>query len=350
MKVRWADRIIGDEEIGRYLKADSGTSLVARVDALIAHQRDNWPLLKEGYEALAGARTKQLPVAESYVIVQHNPKRIRSTAAQVDSASVAERRCFLCPQNLPDEEKGIAYGDDLIILCNPFPILDRHLSIVHRQHVEQNVYGNVEAILNLARDLAPDYFVLYNGPRSGASAPDHFHLQACARGLLPIEQEARGDDPYVVDGCDSCAETARQTFEVFTLSGCGRSVIVLRGGNAADLALWTYRLLDELAGASRLPEPMVNIICTHATGLWNVYIFPRAGHRPSHFYAEGDDKLLISPGAIDMAGVIVVPERAHFEKVSREDIEEIFAEVSYTEEAANEIVERACASAEEAAL
>jgi Domain of unknown function (DUF4922) len=333
--------------LSRYLDGHGAASVAARVGALIRQQRESWPLVREGYEALSDIQTKRVAVADSSVIVQHNPKRIRSTAAQVDKASIAERRCFLCPQNLPPEEKGIAFGDDLIILCNPYPILDRHLSIVHREHVEQKLEGNIEPMLDLARALSPEYFVLYNGPQSGASAPDHLHFQACSRDVLPIEEEARSDDPPLVEDCASCEETARQTFEIFTLSGCGRSVIVIRGGQAGEVARWTYRLLDELRRDGETSEPMVNLICTHGGGLWTVYLFPRARHRPSHFYAEGDGRLLVSPGAIDMAGVVVVPERSHFEMIDGAKLEAIFAEVSYCEEAANEIVERACNRAEE---
>jgi hypothetical protein len=345
--VKWNNRIISEQELSKFLGDASAPGLAARLDALIEQQRQTWPMLKDGYDALLEIEHKRVAVKESSVVVQHNPKRIRSTAAQVDKPSLAERRCFLCAGNLPPEEKGIAYGDDLIILCNPFPILNRHLSIVHRDHVEQKLYGNIETLIAMARDLSPDYFVLYNGPECGASAPDHLHFQACSRAILPIETDARGEEPALVEGCSSCEETARQSFEVFTLSGCGRSVIVFRGGDEAVLAAWIYRVLDELALECGKHEPMVNCVCSFDGGLWTFYLFPRARHRPSCFYAEGSERLLISPGAIDMAGVVVVPEYGHFEKVGREHLEAIFAEVSYGEDEINNLVERVCGSAEE---
>jgi hypothetical protein len=338
--VNWDERIISEEELNRYLKGGGRSGLPARVAALIEQQRATWPLLREGYDALALAETRRVRVEESEVVIQHNPKRIRSTAAAVDEASITARRCFLCGENLPPEEKGLEYGSDLIILCNPFPILDRHLSIVHRAHVAQKIRGYVEAVLSLAADLGPDYFVLYNGPECGASAPDHFHLQACSRALLPIEKDMRSGEPEQAAHCSACEENARDTFELFTLADCGRSVIVFRGNNDCELAGWLYSVLDELSRESGRGEPMVNVVSTYDSGVWTVYLFPRARHRPACFFAEGDGRLLVSPGAIDMAGVVVVPQREHFLKIDGERIAAIFAEVSCDEEAINDMLER----------
>lgn len=345
--MNWDERIINEEELNHFLKADSGTRLAARVGALIEQQRAAWPLVREGYDALAHAEMKRVRVAESEVFVQHNPKRIRSTAAQVDRASISGRRCFLCADNLPPEEKGIEYNGDLIIFCNPYPILNRHLSIIHRQHVEQKIDGHVEEMISLAADLGADYFVLYNGPECGASAPDHFHLQACSRELLPIERDLRSGEPVQEAHCEVCEESARDTFEIFTLGGCGRSVIVFQGSDAGEMAEWIYRVLAALSRDVGKSEPMVNIIATCDKGVWTVYLFPRTRHRPACFFAEGDEQLMVSPGAIDMAGIVVVPQHDHFAKIDGEILASIFAEVSYPEHAVDEILERMSESGEE---
>jgi hypothetical protein len=164
---------------------------------------------------------------------------------------------------------------------------------------------------------------------------------------LPIEEAIRQDDS-AGDDCDACAESAREGFELFTLSGVGRSVIVMRGGSDAEISQWAARVLDDLARETNKREAMVNLISTYDRGLWTLYIFPRSRHRPAAFFAEGDDRLTISPGAIDMAGVIVVPERAHFDKLTGELIEGIFAEVSYGEEAVNDLLERISTADQEA--
>src|SRR5437773_5831789 len=151
--MKWDDQIVSENELRAYQEDNSDQSLEARVAALIDQQCDTWPQLAEGSALFAEIVTKRVFVQESEVVIQHNPRRIRSTAASVDKASVENRRCFLCPENLPKEEKGIAYGDDLVILCNPFPVLERHLSIVHREHVPQQIEGNAGVLLSLAHDL-----------------------------------------------------------------------------------------------------------------------------------------------------------------------------------------------------
>ena len=133
--MNWEERVITARELAPYLSDRNGGRIAREVNALIEHQKQTWPMLAEGYAAFNAMETKRINVDGSDVIVQHNPKRIRSTNARVDKASVGARACFLCPDSLPVEEKAIPYGDDLMILCNPFPVLDRHLSIVDRRHV-----------------------------------------------------------------------------------------------------------------------------------------------------------------------------------------------------------------------
>jgi len=336
----WDEKLIGAEELHDHLEEGGGSSLEEIVAALIDQQSETWPLLREGIGAFAQIETKRVRVDESEVVIQHNPGRIRSTAAAVDSRSVGNRPCFLCPEGLPKEEKGIAYGSDLMILCNPFPVLERHLSIVHREHIPQQIAGNVETLLALAHDLGSSYFVLYNGPECGASAPDHLHFQACARDLLPVEENLYVDEPIMAEDCDYCEETAKHSFELFTLGGCGRSVIIFRGGNCDEIAHWVYQVITELSLQTDKTEPLVNIICTYDPKIWTIYLFPRSKHRPSVYYAEGDNRLIVSPGAIDMSGVVVVPERAHYDRIDGERMKAIFSEVSMNGEVVNELVDQ----------
>jgi hypothetical protein len=340
--MNWDEKIISERDLRAYQDEDADQSLEARVAALIDQQRDTWAPFGEGCAAFAQMESKRVRVEESEVIIQHNPHRIRSTAASVDKASLEHRECFLCPENLPTEEKGIACGDDLVILCNPFPVLDRHLSIVHRKHLPQQIERNVEVLLSLAHDLGSSYFVLYNGPECGASAPDHLHFQACSRDVLPIAENLYEDEPVMVEDCSFCEDTARNTFELFTLGGCGRSVVVFRGGNRDEVAVWVYKVINELAAQTDKSEPLINIICTYDPKLWTVYLFPRAKHRPACFYAEGEQQLVVSPGAIDMAGVVVVPEREHFDRIDGRRIAAIFSEVSLRSEIVNDLIDAIC--------
>jgi uncharacterized protein DUF4922 len=336
--MNWADRLITERELSAHLNGSAEPRLADLASALIAHQRETWPLLREGYASLSAIETRLVHVGDSEVMIQHNPKRLRSTAAAVDQRSIKDRPCFLCAENLPAEEKGIAYGP-LVILCNPYPVLDRHLSIVHREHIEQRLAGHIQELLGLAYELSPEYFVLYNGPECGASAPDHLHFQACSRSGLPILMEA-ADEAASQAHCAVCEETARQGFELFTLAGCGRSVIVFRGDNPAEIVAWVEQTMDALERETGKSEPLLNIIATHDRGVWTVFLFPRSRHRPACFYYEGDERLIVSPGAIDMAGVVVTPEHSDFERLDDQRVSQIFAEVSLDEELVNGLLER----------
>lgn len=338
--MNWNDRLVSDKELMAYLKDPHDRRWSARVAALVEQQRAAWPLLARGIAALAEVETRRVPVAESEVVIQHNPHRIRSTAAAVDKGSVEKRPCFLCAENLPPEEKGLAYGEEMGTFCNPYPILNRHPTIVHRRHIEQTIHGNFEWLLGLAADLAPDYFALYNGPQCGASAPDHLHFQACARELLPIAEELRAEIVADPAHCEVCEAMPRDQFELFTMTGCGRSIIVFRGNNPEEIAGWFYRVIDELPRLDGHSEPMMNIICTYERDTYTTFLFPRVKHRPASFFAEGDARLIVSPGAIDMAGIIVTPRREDFARLDGDRVAAIFAEVSPDEAQVNEILER----------
>src|SRR5262245_19444610 len=322
----WTSRLFAPAQ--SYLAASSRQSLAGTVEHLIRQQKATWPGLRAAYEGLKHVTSRRLENPErpgSFVIVQHNPARIRSTAASVDQASIQSRKCFLCPENLPPEELGIEYGDDFIIACNPFPVLDRHLSIIHRRHIDQKIEGHIETLLDLSRDLGHGYLVLYNGPRCGASAPDHLHLQACSRATLPIESSLDRGEPDIGDG----ASDPDRAMSAGVLEDFGRSLVVLHGPRLREMSDAIGQLMSKLQQeANDDSEPMINIISTHHGGFWTVYLFPRARHRPESFFAEGDKRITVSPGAIDTAGVIVVLREEDFEKVGAVEAMKIFSEVT----------------------
>ena len=123
------------------------------------------------------------------IVLQYNPARLISSAAKVDAKSVRERKCFLCSPNLPRDQRGLDFGREYVILCNPFPIFPEHFTIPHKEHRPQMIGGNMDVMLDLAKEMASRYTIFYNGPRCGASAPDHLHFQAGSRGFMPIERE-----------------------------------------------------------------------------------------------------------------------------------------------------------------
>ena len=154
-----------------------------QIDQLFQKQVRVWPRLQRGVEGLAQAQTRPVRIDWFEVFVRHIPHRVTSTTAAVDRESIAKRPCFLCAGNLDPEEEGIEFDNDFTIYCNPFPIVEHHLTIVHREHGLQRIAGQFGSMLDIAAALN-GYFVIYNGPECGASAPDHMHLQAGSRAFL----------------------------------------------------------------------------------------------------------------------------------------------------------------------
>jgi hypothetical protein len=291
------------DDWNRRVRGAGKDGLARAVERLFAQQQAAWPLLARGLAGLAQARTKTLRIAEAQLALRHIPHRLQSTTARVDAASIGARPCFLCEQNLPLEQRGLALGEEWVALCNPFPILERHLTIVHRRHVPQRLAGRSAALLELARAL-PACFVIYNGPECGASAPDHMHFQAADRALFPIEADTQGRQGLV-------DHPSRP--------------IVLRGDSRDRLAARVDRVvaaLGEMTG--RKPEPLVNLAACEAQGQLTVFLFARHKHRPAAF-ERGE--LLLSPAAIDLSGVPVTPREQDYERLTAETLAAVFDEV-----------------------
>ena len=276
------------------------------VEELFLRQVEEWPLLAAGVAALSGARTRDVGGGGRGPLVRHIPHRATSTTAKVDPASIAKRPCFLCRENLFPEQRGIAFGGDWTLLCNPFPIVERHLTIVHREHRDQRIGGRLGALLDLAAALE-GHFVLYNGPRCGASAPDHLHFQAGALEELPIARLA--------------GRTAGSA-----LDDWGARTLLLRGARAF-VAAGAERALALLAAAlPQEPEPWVNVVAWRAPDDGFVLLlYPRAKHRPEAFH-RGD--LVVSPAAVDLSGLVVAPVEEDFERLTAADLRSVFEEVT----------------------
>lgn len=290
------------------------------IDALFEAQTAAWPDLDRGVESLERAARRAFEIRGARVVAVHIPHRVASTTAPVDPGAIRKRPCFLCPENRPAAQTGIAFGPDMVVLANPFPILERHVTLVHREHAPQRITGpsGVGAMLDAARAL-PGYVVIYNGPRSGASAPDHLHFQAGRSRGLPLVEGAGG----AVDGM---------------LTDPWRAVLVVAGDDPEDVEAGFRRLMSPLAARSpEADEPRVNVIVTFEGGRWTLLLFPRARHRPAAFH-EG--RLTWSPGAIDMAGLVVLPVAGDLEKLTADDIETVYREVSLPIDAAREILAR----------
>jgi len=290
-------------------------SLVLQVQELFARQEKVWPQLRAGIEGLAAAKTRTVRIDWFEVVVRHIPHRMTSTTAAVDADSVARRPCFLCARNLPAEEEGLRFDDDYTIYCNPFPIVTHHLTIAHREHRPQRIAGSIGTMLDLAAAL-PGYFIIYNGPECGASAPDHMHFQAGSRELFPIEKDSQSS--------------------AMNVPGYKRHVLIFRGSERSSLAERIDRAIEVLADKTRRPgEPMVNLAVFRKGQEWTAYLFPRGKHRPEVFYTG---ELTVSPASIDLCGVFVVPSLSDFERIDGAAIAQIFREIALPDDLFEQVV------------
>jgi hypothetical protein len=292
------------------------------VNYLFTNQLKEWELPRLNYMLLDNVKTRSIDFGDFQVLVQFNPERIRSSAAKVDAKSIVERPCFLCLKNRPLEQEGLSIDEHMTILVNPFPIFRRHLTIVSDNHVDQRILKNFRSLLALA-DSLNDYVIFYNGPQCGASAPDHFHFQGGNRGFLPIEKD------FEAGRCVNLF-TVREGIEIWNWEGYHRGIVTLQGKDnslISDIFGKFYEAL--LALQPEKPEPMLNILAYSDGEVVTVHLIPRKVHRPVQFFASGDEQILLSPASVDLGGAVITPRGEDFEKLTRDDLADIFSQVCF---------------------
>ncbi|MDZ4787085.1 MAG: DUF4922 domain-containing protein [bacterium] len=311
-------RILNPEELSQFCNDDSPASLLK---GLYQQQRQSWPLLEKGYKNLSQIKTKTLEWYGDAVIVQFNPSRIVSVSANVDPNVIRNRTCFLCLENLPLEQTGILIQNEYLALANPFPVFNSHFTLAHIRHKRQDIVGHIEALLKVSRTLKDQFTVFFNGATAGASAPDHFHFQAIPRGSLPITE-------FCIDREDKIATVGTiLSVEIETVSFFGSRYVVLRGPALEDLVSVLERMIYLLDSNHPCGKDMLNIIVDYTGDEWQVVFVPREKHRPDCFYEEEPQTLLVSPGAIEMSGVMILPREKDFDLITAEDIRSIYDEV-----------------------
>ena len=308
-----------------------------RALALLDEQKREWAMLRDGAAALDDVQTRSIPLNGFVFRLQFNPKRLASSNAKVDPKSIAQRKCFLCPANLPPEQRGVAFGAHYLVLCNPFPIFPQHFTIPHNAHLPQRIADAFPAMLDLARAMQARYTIFYNGPRCGASAPDHLHFQAGDRGFMTIESEyerLKGEPIVTTPRVSVFAPKSARPF--VSIESTDRDA-------AAEAFKVLYRNLNNIARGPAFEEPMMNIIMTYdaaaadarggggagggAGGAWRTIVLPRVKHRPSFYSAEGDAKILLSPGTVDLGGVCILPVERDFRNLREHHLQQMLDEV-----------------------
>lgn len=298
-----------------------GTGLDCLCRGLLNQQLETWDQLRQGYKILGDVKTREISSNSFSAIIQHNPGRKTSTTADTRQEAIEMRPCFLCIENLPKDQKGILYKE-FLILCNPAPVFYHHLTINSISHMPQRIDTHIPHLLQLTKDLGTGWMTLYNGPECGASAPGHLHFQAVPKGNTPLENEL--EDKKSMNHLKDISKTS-----IYWKEGMGRGFFILEGYDEGSLGSTSLRLFSALATALKASgEPKMNIVCFEQDKKLMLCVFPRTKHRPDAFFKDGDNRITISPGTIEMAGVIVAPMERDFIRLDRQTLETIYKEAS----------------------
>ena len=294
------------------------------------NQLNQWQDVAKRFEELKGVQTREVGSA----LAQFNPARLVSTGAKIDKATLAKRPCFLCEKNRPKEQIVLPFGNDFDILVNPFPILPVHFTIPSRHHQLQAIAENYVQIHRLLRAY-PQLMVFYNGPKCGASAPDHLHFQAGTSGILPLQRDWQR---LYATSVPLLKMNDREGIYEIKDYICPVLAIVSHT-EKHDVELFS-RLYESLPMKEDDTEPMMNIVAWRSGEAFISVVFPREKHRPDCYSADGEAQCLVSPGSLDMAGLMILPRQSDFEGMTAERAKDVLQEVSLSDEAMNEVVKR----------
>ena len=282
---------------------------MGNIEQFFCEELKRWQTAADNYKRLQEIITASVDCGEYQIRLQFNPARIVSTGAKIDATTIKERKCFLCEANRVPEQKYLPWRSEkgtheYQICINPFPIFKRHFTVADAQHTPQLIAGRVSDLLSLAQSF-PMYTAFYNGPKSGASAPDHAHFQLIPQGEMPIEQDCK--NPHLVVATEHPAVAHFK-------SNYMRSATHIKVTSKAE----AVELLEQELSKYQVKE-------------YNLIFMPRTEHRPKQFFLEEPEKIMFSPGAVDMGGLIIAPRGTDFEKYkSAQLLKELYAQVSPT--------------------
>ncbi len=313
----------------RMLKGAADTLSQSPLMRFFNRQLATWDEVRQRYRDLSVVETRELVTDNFTLMAQWNPARIRSTGAKIDAKSIAERPCFLCAKNRPQEQMHRVVDGKFELLVNPFPILPVHFTLPTLKHQPQRILPMYGEMLRLVRRNG-DITLLYNGPRCGASAPDHAHLQAVSSGILPLQTAWQRLARNLI-------EVIKQNDDegIYQVPDYPAAAFVVKSRSIEEGERLFKRLYDCLPPAEDHGEPMMNVIAwCQGDDLLSV-VLPRRKHRPSCY-----EQCMISPGAVDMGGLFITPREEDFRQLTPEQGLDILHEVSLTAEQMNQIVER----------
>lgn len=297
-------------------------------------QLKTWEEVRQRYRDLQQVKTRELVGEGMSVEVQWNPARIRSTGAKIDARSLAERPCFLCAENRPKEQIHRVIDGKYELLVNPFPILPVHFTLPTLKHQPQAIRPMYGELYRLAMKNA-ELTLLYNGPKCGASAPDHAHLQIVSTGILPLQKSWQRLSRNLVEVVKKDEDNG-----IWQIVDYPAAAFLIRSNTQDQGEKLFKRLYSCLPQRDDETEPMMNIIAWQQGDSVLSVILPRRQHRPTCYTLEGEAQFIISPGAVDMGGLIITPREEDFRKISYEVVRNIYQEVSLTQKQTQEVMEK----------
>ena len=300
-------------------------------------QMEKWADARHRFRDLKHVETHQL---SDQLKVQWNPARIVSTGAKIDKKTLGDRPCFLCDKNRPKEQISKQIDERFLLLVNPFPILPIHFTIPARKHQPQSIYknyGEMHRFLSLHSEL----MVFYNGPKCGASAPDHLHFQAGTSGILPLQANWQRLSRNLTDIISLNDDEKIALIHDFVVP----AFVIISKSEDSDEALF-QRLYKSMPVRGDETEPMMNIVAWRKGDEYISVVIPREKHRPEAYFAEGDAQMMVSPGALDMSGLIITPREEDFRKLTEESATAILQECGVSTDKMNSIVTKLKASKE----
>lgn len=335
-------RLLSTEELRQVYPEINESEFTDLIYATFLHQKMNWGILSDGWKGFLSSEYKKFLFDWFLIKVQFNPTRFISSSAKVDEESIKKRKCFLCLENLPEEQRGILFESNndeknqLIFLCNPAPIFNEHFTVSHTKHIPQSIFENIELMIHLADLCNNEYTVFYNGPKCGASAPDHFHFQVCPADELLTEK----DFLHHTEKFSTLIENGNSQIKFITIDQYLRNVLILKSNKIEILAKLfrrVYKNLQEIVQTDQ--EPMMNVFSLRRDDMFYLIIFPREKHRPDFYFAEGDKRMLISPGLVDMCGMLVAPLQKDFERINENVIQDTYSQVTLNIDKFNKLIE-----------
>ena len=300
-------------------------------------QLERWEDARHRYRDLKHVESQTL---SELLKLQWNPARIVSTGAKIDKKTLDERPCFLCEKNRPKVQMSKQIDERFYLLVNPFPILPVHFTIPARKHQPQAIfknYGEMHRFLSLHSEL----MVFYNGPKCGASAPDHLHFQAGTSGILPLQNNWQRLSRNLTDIICLNDEEKIAAIRDYTVP----AFVIISKSEESDEMLFK-RLYSAMPQRGDETEPMMNIVAWRKGEEYISIVIPREKHRPEAYFAEGDAQIMVSPGALDMSGLIITPREEDFRKLTEEKAEAILKECGISSEKMESIIHKLKAAKE----